>query len=120
MPRLRGEARAEHFLRALCIFRKNGDPPFTVLTVINFLCIVVPSNAARRGGKRIGMVTEELKELKERADAVVLAHYYTDGAVQEMADYVGDSFYLAKVAAKEKRGTIVFCGHFFATKEPRF
>lgn len=56
------------------------------------------------------MVTEELKELKERADAVVLAHYYTDGAVQEMADYVGDSFYLAKVAAKEKRGTIVFCG----------
>lgn len=56
------------------------------------------------------MVTEELKELKERADAVVLAHYYVDGAVQEMADFVGDSFYLAKVAAREKKGTIVFCG----------
>ena len=47
---------------------------------------------------------------KGRGDAVVLAHYYTDGAVQAMADYVGDSFYLAKVAAKEKRSTIVFCG----------
>lgn len=56
------------------------------------------------------MRAEELKERKERADAVVLAHYYVDGAVQEMADYVGDSFYLAKVAAKEKRSTIVFCG----------
>lgn len=56
------------------------------------------------------MRAEELKERKERADAVVLAHYYVDGAVQEVADYVGDSFYLAKVAAKEKRSTIVFCG----------
>ena len=56
------------------------------------------------------MRAEELKERKERADAVVLAHYYVDGAVQEMADYVGDSFYLAKIAAKEKRSTIVFCG----------
>ena len=56
------------------------------------------------------MRAEELKERKERADAVVLAHYYVDGAVQEMADYVGDSFYLAKVAAKEKKSTIVFCG----------
>ena len=56
------------------------------------------------------MRAEELKERKEREDAVVLAHYYVDGAVQEMADYVGDSFYLAKVAAKEKRSTIVFCG----------
>ena len=56
------------------------------------------------------MRAKELKERKERADAVVLAHYYVDGAVQEMADYVGDSFYLAKVAAKEKRSTIVFCG----------
>lgn len=56
------------------------------------------------------MRAEELKKLKERADAVVLAHYYAEGAVQEMADYVGDSFYLAKVAAKEKRSVIVFCG----------
>ncbi len=47
---------------------------------------------------------------KGRGDAVVLAHYYTDGAVQAMADYVGDSYYLAKVAAQTDKGTIVFCG----------
>ena len=47
---------------------------------------------------------------KGRGDAVVLAHYYTDGAVQAMADYVGDSYYLAKVAAQADKGTIVFCG----------
>lgn len=56
------------------------------------------------------MTTEEAKKLKEAADAVVLAHYYTDAAVQEMADYVGDSLYLAEVAAGTNRGTIVFCG----------
>lgn len=47
---------------------------------------------------------------KDRGDAVVLAHYYTEGAVQAMADYVGDSYYLAKVAAQADKGTIVFCG----------
>lgn len=47
---------------------------------------------------------------KGRGDAVVLTHYYTDGAVQAMADYVGDSYYLAKVAAQTDKGTIVFCG----------
>ena len=47
---------------------------------------------------------------KGPGDAVVLAHYYTDGAVQAMADYVGDSYYLAKVAAQADKGTIVFCG----------
>ena len=47
---------------------------------------------------------------KGREDCIVLAHYYTDGAVQAMADYVGDSYYLAKVAAKADKGTIVFCG----------
>ena len=56
------------------------------------------------------MITEEIRALKERENAVILAHYYVDGAVQALADYVGDSFYLAKVAAKEQKQTIVFCG----------
>ena len=47
---------------------------------------------------------------KGRENCIVLAHYYTDGAVQAMADYVGDSYYLAKVAAKADKDTIVFCG----------
>lgn len=53
---------------------------------------------------------ESVQALKERADAVVLAHYYVDGQVQAMADYVGDSYYLAKVAAKSEKKTIIFCG----------
>lgn len=56
------------------------------------------------------MDARELQELKERADAVVLAHYYVDGTVQAMADCVGDSYYLAKVAAQSEKSTIVFCG----------
>ena len=56
------------------------------------------------------MDARELQELKERADAVVLAHYYVDGTVQAMADCVGDSYYLAKVAAQSDKSTIVFCG----------
>lgn len=56
------------------------------------------------------MEAEELKALKERENAVILAHYYVDAAVQAMADHVGDSFYLAKVAVKADKDTIVFCG----------
>ena len=56
------------------------------------------------------MITEEIRALKERENAVILAHYYVDGAVQALADYVGDSFYLAKIAAKTQASTLVFCG----------
>ena len=55
------------------------------------------------------MKTEILK-LKKEKNAVILAHYYTPSNVQELADYVGDSFYLAKVTQKTKADIIVFCG----------
>lgn len=51
-----------------------------------------------------------IKELKEKNDAVILAHYYVDGDVQAVADYVGDSFFLAKVATKIEAKAIVFAG----------
>ena len=44
---------------------------------------------------------KRIKELQKEKDVVILAHYYVDGAVQEIADYVGDSFYLSKVATKD-------------------
>lgn len=44
---------------------------------------------------------KEIEQLKQEKNAVLLAHYYVDDAVQEIADYVGDSYYLAKVALKE-------------------
>ncbi len=56
------------------------------------------------------MIAEEIKRLKEERNAVILAHYYVDSQVQAMADYVGDSFYLAKVASMTDKETIVFCG----------
>ena len=51
-----------------------------------------------------------IKQLKEEKDAVILAHYYVDDDVQEIADYVGDSFYLAKVATGIDKKVILFCG----------
>ena len=55
-------------------------------------------------------IVEEIKKLKEEKDAVILAHYYVRPEVQEIADYIGDSFYLSKVATKLKEQTISFCG----------
>lgn len=53
---------------------------------------------------------EELQKLKKEKDAVILAHYYARPEVQEIADYIGDSFYLSRVAVGLKEKTIVFCG----------
>ena len=47
-------------------------------------------------------IVEEIKKLKEEKDAVILAHYYVRPEVQEIADYIGDSFYLSKVAPKSE------------------
>lgn len=55
-------------------------------------------------------LSEEISKLKKEKNAVILAHYYVDGAVQEVADYVGDSYYLAKIAKSCEADTIVFCG----------
>lgn len=53
---------------------------------------------------------KKIKELQKEKDVVILAHYYVDGEVQEIADYVGDSFYLSKVATKVPQQNILFAG----------
>ncbi len=53
---------------------------------------------------------ERIKKLQKEKDVVILAHYYVDGEVQEIADYVGDSYYLAKVATTVEQQNILFCG----------
>ncbi|MCI8300964.1 MAG: quinolinate synthase NadA [Lachnospiraceae bacterium] len=53
---------------------------------------------------------DKIRELKKQRDAVILAHYYVDDEVQAIADYVGDSFYLSKVATTVEAETILFCG----------
>ena len=55
-------------------------------------------------------VRDRIAQLKQEKNAVILAHYYAPAEAQELADYVGDSFYLAKVAKKSDADVIVFCG----------
>ncbi len=55
----------------------------------------------------------EILKLKEEKNAVILAHYYAPDEVQEIADYVGDSYYLAKIAKESTADIIVFCGVYF-------
>ena len=60
-------------------------------------------------------LTSAIKKLKKEKNAVILAHYYQDDAIQEVADYLGDSLYLAQQAAKVENNIIVFAGvHFMA------
>ena len=53
---------------------------------------------------------DQIEQLKRAKNAVILAHYYAPAEVQELADFVGDSFYLAKIAKQSKADIIVFCG----------
>lgn len=55
-------------------------------------------------------VKEEIERLKQEKDVVILAHYYVHGEVQELADYVGDSYFLAKKATEVTEKNILFCG----------
>lgn len=52
----------------------------------------------------------EILKLKKSRDAIILAHYYQRDEVQEIADEVGDSYYLSKVGKECSEKTIVFCG----------
>jgi quinolinate synthase len=57
----------------------------------------------------------KIQELKRSMNAVILAHYYQESEIQDVADFVGDSLALAQAAAKTKADVIVFCGvHFMA------
>lgn len=55
----------------------------------------------------------KIEALKKEKDAVILAHYYVDGEIQRLADYVGDSFYLAQTAKKLEHKVIVMAGVYF-------
>ncbi len=64
-------------------------------------------------------VEKEILRLKEEKNAVILAHYYAPDEIQKIADYVGDSFYLAKIAKKNKADIIVFCGVYFMSESAK-
>ena len=64
-------------------------------------------------------VTEQIQALKKEKNAVILAHYYVPDEVQEIADYLGDSFYLSKVAATTDADVLVLCGVSFMGESAR-
>ncbi|MBA4687309.1 MAG: quinolinate synthase NadA [Candidatus Galacturonibacter soehngenii] len=55
-------------------------------------------------------IQEEINQLKQEKDAVILAHYYVADEIQDIADYIGDSYYLSEIATKLPQKTICFAG----------
>jgi len=53
---------------------------------------------------------EEINQLRAAKNAIILAHYYQDGKIQDLADFVGDSLDLSRKAANTEADIIVFCG----------
>lgn len=58
-------------------------------------------------------IEERIEELKKKHNAIVLAHYYDEGDIQDIADYVGDSYYLAKKGQESSADVILLAGVVF-------
>jgi quinolinate synthase len=74
---------------------------------------------APRAPQSLGLLPEELeaeiRRLKAERNAVILAHYYQESELQDLADFVGDSLQLSQAAARTQADVIAFCGvHFMA------
>src|SRR5258706_11463717 len=80
--------------------------------------LLTPLNSlsdARRAEEDPLDVMDEIERLKTEKDAVLLAHFYVDGEIQDIADFTGDSLKLARDAVRVTKSTIVFAGvHFMA------
>ena len=75
----------------------------------------IKNSILKKGVKDYTEFASAIKKLKEEKNAVILAHYYQEESIQEVADYLGDSLYLAQQASKINNDIIVLAGvHFMA------
>lgn len=65
---------------------------------------------AYKGVKVMKDKIQRIQDLKKEKNAVIMAHYYVPDEVQDIADYVGDSYFLSEMATKVNADTIVLCG----------
>src|SRR5438270_7068624 len=76
---------------------------------------VPPAPHKKQGVSPVTDLIDEIASLKTKNDATILAHYYQEGEIQDLADFTGDSLRLARAATTVQTSTIVFCGvHFMA------
>jgi len=89
---------------------RSADELFT-----RFGALGQPETYTKDECDRIESLVAEIRRLKEREDAIILAHNYQRPEIFEVADFVGDSLELAKRGRDVEQSTIVFCGvHFMA------
>lgn len=73
------------------------------------------NNLSQNNAEQVSKLVSEIKEWKEKRNAVILAHNYQIPIIQDIADFVGDSLGLSRQAAATPSEVIVFCGvHFMA------